>query len=389
MIRIKVCKLSDITNRMILIIITFLFCFFFYQFVQKLIEPHSIDFIQFAIKKNLCFHENKSLWEQLIYSNFPASFNLSQDDIEKEFDIVDNTEPKISDLTQNTQKNMNTNDIAQNNNLSNNNNLEYLNEKNLISNNNLKKELLKSAYLLECEQLSNGKYKIGDVTINDYTKKTLNFSELEKSLFTKVDNDCRVLIYHTHTSESYINSEDNKNYRTEDNTANVVRVGEALKTELNQYGIFVRQDTTGHDYPSYNGAYKSSLKSVENILKNENYDIIIDIHRDALASNSGYRPTAEINGETVAKLMFVVGTNAAGLKHDDWIENLKFAIAFQQRANELFPGLFRDLHLSTSRYNQHTSNKTLILEVGATGNTIEEACLAMKYFAKVLNAMRG
>ena len=86
--------------------------------------------------------------------------------------------------------------------------------------------------------------------------------------------------------------------------------------------------------------------------------------------------------------MFVVGTNAAGLKHDNWIENLKFAVAFQQRANELYPGLFRDLHLSTSRYNQHTSNKTLILEVGATGNTIDEACLAMKYFAKVLNAMR-
>lgn len=87
--------------------------------------------------------------------------------------------------------------------------------------------------------------------------------------------------------------------------------------------------------------------------------------------------------------MFVVGTNTAGLKHDNWIENLKFAVAFQERANELFPGLFRDLHLSTSRYNQHTSNKTVILEVGATGNTIDEACLAMKYFAIVLNSMKA
>ena len=379
MISIKVCKLSDITNRAILIIITFLFCLFFYQTIQKLIQPYSIEFIEVSIQKNVCFSEVKPLWEKFIYSNFPVTFNSSKDDIEKEFNIVDNKELLVADLTE---------DIRNNNFQNNNSTVPNLNQNNLSQNNSLKKELLKPAYLLECEKLSNGKYKIGDVTINDYTKKNLNFSELEKALFTEIEKDCRVLIYHTHTSESYVNSESSKNYRTEDNNANVVRVGETLKNELNQYNIFVRQDTTCHDYPSYNGAYKSSLKSVENILKNENYDIIIDIHRDALASNSGYRPTAQIKGETVAKLMFVVGTNAAGLKHDNWIENLKFAIAFQQRANELYPGLFRDLHLSTSRYNQHTSNKTLILEVGATGNTIDEACLAMKYFAKVLNSMR-
>lgn len=379
MISIKVCKLSDITNRAILIIITFLFCFFFYQIIQKLIEPHSIEFIKVSIQKNLCFRDVKPLWEKFIYSNFPVFLNSSKDDIEKEFYIDGDKEILVADLTENL-----TNSNNQNNNI----NATNLNQNNLSQNNSLKKELIKPAYLLECEKLSNGKYKIGDVTINDYTKKSLNFSELEKALFTEIEKECRVLIYHTHTSESYINSENNKNYRTEDNSANVVHVGEVLKMELNQYGIFVRQDTTCHDYPSYNGAYKSSLKSVENILKNENYDIIIDIHRDALASNSQYRPTAQINGETVAKLMFVVGTNAAGLKHDNWIENLKFAIAFQQRANELYPGLFRDLHLSTSRYNQHTSNKALILEVGATGNTIEEACLAMKYFAKVLNSMQ-
>ena len=227
------------------------------------------------------------------------------------------------------------------------------------------------------------------VTVNDYTKEKLNFDELEKALYTNLNDDFKVLIYHTHTSESYTQSEKNAEaYRTEDDAFNVVKVGNTLKEELKKYGIGVKHDTTQHDYPSYNGAYKSSLKTVENILKRENYDIIIDVHRDALASNLQYRPTAEINGETVAKLMFVVGTDAAGLKHDNWIENLKFAVAIQHRANEVFPGLFRDIHLSTSRYNQHTSDKSLILEVGATGNTIEEACLAMKYFAILLNSMR-
>lgn len=364
MIKIKVCKLSEIVNSSILFLISGISIILLFQLTNKIIQPLAWDFVVVSIEKNLCLNAEKEFWEEMIYANFPVSMINTIDDIDKEVDLVGNL--KDRDFQENTQA-------------------EDLRNTNLKDSENT----LTSAYLLNCEKLSSSKYKIGDVTINDYTKKTLDFNELEKSLFTEVEEDCKVLIYHTHTSESYIGVASNTSqYRTENKQANVVRVGEELKNQLNQYGIFVRQDTSEHDYPSYNGAYKSSLKSVENILKNENYDIILDIHRDALASNSQYRPTAEINGETVAKLMFVVGTNAAGLKHDNWIENLKFAIAFQQRANELFPGLFRDLHLSTSRYNQHTSSKSLILEVGATGNTIEEACLAMKYFAKVLNAMR-
>jgi len=376
MIRIKVCKLSDLTSRAVLILLSCLFVFFFCQFTKKIIQPFSIDFIQLAIQKNLCFQTKNPLWEELIYSNLPIFSIQVQDDIEKEFYMVDNLE------NSNTQKFDSSIKIGDEQ-------IDNKNEMQRKDNIIQSKETLKVPYLLEYEKISSGKYKIGDVTINDYTKKILNFAELEKALFIEIEKDCKILIYHTHTSESYTGTSSDNNYHSEDQKSNVIRVGEELKKELNQYGIMVRQDSTYHDYPSYNGAYKSSLKTVENILKNENYDIIIDIHRDALASNTAYRPTAEINGETVAKLMFVVGTNAAGLKHDDWIENLKFAIAFQQRANELFPGLFRDLHLSTSRYNQHTSKKSLILEVGATGNTIEEACLAMKYFAKVLNAMRG
>ncbi len=366
MISIKVCKLSDLTNKAIIILVSCICLIFVYNLILKFINKFSIDFIKYSIEQNLCLKNNMNIIEEMIFANIPINTLISKDDIEKEFNIVDNS---------NWDKN---NDIK---NVEGSNNILKNNLENILN--------LSSPYLLKCEKISESKYKIGSVTINDYTNKELDLDELEKSLFTEFENDCKVLIYHTHTSESYTGVQNySDSYRTEDNTSNVVRVGEALKEQLNHYGIFVRHDTTTHDYPSYNGAYKSSLKTVENILKNENYDIIIDIHRDALASNSQYRPTAEINGETVAKLMFVVGTNTAGLKHDNWIENLKFAVAVQQRANELFPGLFRDLHLSTSRYNQHTSDKTVILEVGATGNTIEEACLAMKYFAAVLNAMR-
>lgn len=367
MISIKVCKLSDLTNKAILVLVSCICLIFVYHVMLRLLDKFSIDFIAFAIEQNLCIRNEENRIEKMIAANIPIPVLNVKDDIEKEFNIVDNSNGDKNNASKDAKEEFNSG----------------------LKDNWENSYQLSSPYLLKCEKVSESKYKVGSVTINDYTNKDLDLDELEKSLFTEIEKDCKVLIYHTHTSESYTGVPNySDSYRTEDNTSNVVRVGETLKEQLNHYGIFVRHDTTTHDYPSYNGAYKSSLKTVESILKNENYDIIIDIHRDALASNSQYRPTAEMNGETVAKLMFVVGTNTAGLKHDKWIENLKFAVAVQQRANELFPGLFRDLHLSTSRYNQHTSDKTVILEVGATGNTIEEACLAMKYFAAVINTMR-
>lgn len=379
MIRIKVCKLSDIANRSLLVIGSFLVIWFMCHLALEIIEPFSFSMLEKCIYCNLGTQIEKFFWEDMIYATLPISSFSIRDDIEKEFDLADNKKDEMVEQKGESQEENKQEEK----------NLTTSIEEEIPSPVTNEKIELQPASLLKCEKISNSKYEIGSVTVNDYTGKKLDLDALEKSLFTNVPNDCKVLIYHTHTSESYYDvSTVSSSFHTSDNQFNVVRVGEELKKQLNQYGILVRQDTTVHDSPSYNGAYKSSLNTVENILKNENYDIIIDIHRDALASNTQYRPTAEINGETVAKLMFVVGTNAAGLKHDNWIENLKFAVAFVQRANELYPGLFRGIHLSTSRYNQHTSDKTLILEVGATGNTIEESCLAMKYFAKILNAMR-
>lgn len=240
---------------------------------------------------------------------------------------------------------------------------------------------------LYVQKISDSKYKVGSVYINSYLKRDIDLEELSKPLDVKVNNPCNILIYHTHTSESYSfdDSEYTDYYRTEDDKYNVVAVGEKLAENLQKYGFVVTHNRTKHDSPSYNGAYKASLATVEKCLKEKEYDIILDIHRDALSGNSKFRPTAEINGETAAKIMIVVGTDDAGLEHNNWMQNFKFAIALQEKANELYPGLFRDMHLSTSRYNQHTSDKTLIIEVGATGNTMQETEIAMKYFAKILS----
>ena len=82
--------------------------------------------------------------------------------------------------------------------------------------------------------------------------------------------------------------------------------------------------------------------------------------------------------------MFVMGTDGGGLEHPNWLNNFKLAIKIQEKANEMYPGLFKPIILRDSRYNQHVTTGACIIEVGATGNTLEECKISMKYLAKVI-----
>ena len=175
------------------------------------------------------------------------------------------------------------------------------------------------------------------------------------------------------------------NFRTTDLNYSVARVGDILTNYLINYGYNVNHNHTYHDYPSYSGSYGRSQSTVESILSTiPNTDIIIDIHRDAI-SDSSYAPSVKINDETVSQLMFVIGTDGSGLEHPHWQNNLKFAVMVQEKANELFPGLFKPIILRNSRYNQQLGKAACIIEVGATGNTLEQSTLSMKYLSYVLN----
>ena len=203
-----------------------------------------------------------------------------------------------------------------------------------------------------------------------------------------IDNK-NVLIFHTHSCESYTSSDlfpytPTGNFRTTDLNFTVTRVGTELETQLKQYGIPVIHNTSYHDYPSYNGSYTNSLKTVENILKTNPSDIIIDIHRDAIGSREDYAPTVKIGEDYAAQIMFVIGTNEGGLQHPNWQQNMKFAVKVQEKAEELYPGLFKPIMVTENRYNQHAGKYANIMEVGATGNTLEQCLTSMKYLAKVL-----
>lgn len=206
----------------------------------------------------------------------------------------------------------------------------------------------------------------------------------------ELTNKNNITIFHTHTCESYTPTEKNNyistgNYRTTDLNYTVAKVGEELTNSLKEYGFSVNHNKTYHDYPAYNGSYTRSLNTINNLLSTFSSEIVIDLHRDALGNNSGYGPCVQIGEEKVAQIMFVIGTDGGGLNHPDWINNLKVAIKIQEKANEMYPGLFKPIILRNSRYNQHVSNGACIIEVGATGNTLEECSGSMKYLASIIN----
>lgn len=226
-----------------------------------------------------------------------------------------------------------------------------------------------------------------NVKIKNETSSELTQEMLGTDISISKDN---IVIFHTHTCESYTSSEQypyqpTGNYRTTDNNYSVVRVGDELTNCLTQYGYNVIHNNNYHDYPTYTGSYTRSLKTVEGILENTSSDIVIDLHRDAISSNSDYAPTVRIGDDYAAQLMFVIGTNGGGLWHPNWNSNLQFAIKVQEKANEMYPGLFKPIILRNSRYNQHVSKAACIIEVGATGNTLEQCLTSMKYLSKVLN----
>lgn len=220
-----------------------------------------------------------------------------------------------------------------------------------------------------------------------------NYQLTQEMLTPDVEvNKNKVVIYHTHTCESYTPTEQYQytasgNFRTIDLNFSVSRVGDELEKWLATYGCTVIHDRTYHDYPAYNGSYSRSLVTAQNVLStNQDADIVIDLHRDAIADET-YGPRVKIGDEYVSQLMFVIGTDGANSAHTNWLQNLKFAIKVQQKANELYPGLFKPIILRNSEYNQHVAKAACIIEVGSTGNTLEESMGAMKYLARIIEEM--
>ena len=205
--------------------------------------------------------------------------------------------------------------------------------------------------------------------------------------FSLTDEPC-VLIIHTHGSEAYA---DTAGYRSTDPEENMVRIGKEVADYLNAVGISTVHDTTLHDETAgYDRAYAQAATSISAYLDQyPTIQMVIDIHRDAVEDERGNQKAVRtlVQEQSYAQLLLVMGTDLSGKTHPNWQNNLSFAMKLQAYLRQDYPDLVRQTSLRSSRYNEHFTPLSILLEVGSAGNIQEEALRSATYFAQKLATM--
>lgn len=197
-----------------------------------------------------------------------------------------------------------------------------------------------------------------------------------------------VLIVHTHTTECYDGDEmTGETGRTTNEAYNMCRLGDVVADVLEENNIKTIHNKTIHDYPSYQGAYTRAMKTIENVIKeNPSIKVVIDIHRDAYVYPDGekLKVSTDINNQSAAQVMLVLGTDSMGLEHSHWQSNLAFAAKIHNAAQIMYPNLMRPLNLRRERFNMHLTTGSILIEIGSNGNTLDEAVRSAEYIGNAI-----
>lgn len=262
----------------------------------------------------------------------------------------------------------------------------FMKEENLL----FKAKVSEEAFQKYIESLHNYetlKKEFYQINHNTYVKEEeLNAeSLLGVDLSLKTDASLpQILIYHTHSQEAFADSREGK---VEDT---VMGAGELLAEELRGYGFHVIHHTGMYDVNQRDYAYSLAGPAIEEVLKeNPSIEVVIDLHRDGVAEET--KLTKEIDGVKMAQFMFFNGlsrTNTTGdigyLENPYIKENLAFSFQMQLQAYKYYPGLARKIYLKGYRYNMHFRGKSLLVELGAQTNTVEEVKNAIPPLAFLL-----
>ncbi len=229
---------------------------------------------------------------------------------------------------------------------------------------------------------------------NTTLTQTVNIDEyLQKTVYAYVDkNKPTVLIYHTHTTETYELLDrtfytNERKIRSDDPKENMVRVGEEICKVLEEKGYQTIHDKTVYD-ETLSGAYDRSRKNISKILKeNPSIQIVLDVHRDSIYQKDGskVKPVTEINGRKAAQIMLISGCEDGNVTDfPNWQKNLAFAIRLQEQLKNDNETLVRPLMFTSRKYNMDLTPCALSIEIGTDANTLSEAVYSAGLFATSL-----
>lgn len=171
----------------------------------------------------------------------------------------------------------------------------------------------------------------------------------------------------------------------------ILGAGDVLCAYLEEYGFEVYHHKGKYDVNQRDYAYSEALPEIEKILQdNPSIQVVLDLHRDAVAEDT--RLVTEIQGKQMAKVMFFNGLSCSAeigdidyLKNPYLQDNLAFSFQMKLACDEYYPGFARSIYLRAYRYNMHLCPKTLLIELGAQTNTVEEIKEALGPLAHVLS----
>lgn len=203
-----------------------------------------------------------------------------------------------------------------------------------------------------------------------------------------------VLIIHTHGTEAYSKKgaisyldDDSEIARSANVRENVVAVGKAFSEKLSELGVSNVHCEIMHDKDGYRDAYARAEETIKLYLERyPTIKLVIDLHRDSVVKSSGelVRPVTVTNKEATAQVMCVVGSSWGGEANPKWEKNLALSLQFREYLNDKYENLCRPSYLKSSTYNQEIAPYSMLLEIGAAGNSLDEAINAAKLSAEAV-----
>ncbi len=211
----------------------------------------------------------------------------------------------------------------------------------------------------------------------------------QSPVYPTTGNKKVVFVYNTHNRESWLSvaKVNDKTSSVDHPTQNISLVGKHFAEALQEKGIgtvFNKIDFYQQlldEKKSYPLSYAESLKAIQAV-RQENRDMyyFFDLHRD---SKPREKTTVTINGQTYARLLFVIGT-----RNKHYEQNTDFAKKLHDLMEKKYPGLSRGVVAKTENegngeYNQSVSPGSLLVEVGGTSNTLPECNRSAEALADV------